>query len=82
MTGHHNSCPVETISGMSCSCKCHIVSHIGEDSRLQEAFEELERVDFSLDGKAYEILLSRQEASALRTALAPFTRVARHLASN
>ena len=64
MTGHHSSCPVETISGVGCDCTCHVA--VPEESDACAADDSnAEQLTFGADGVWYEIDLSTRQASRL-----------------
>ncbi|MFG2639280.1 histone-like nucleoid-structuring protein Lsr2 [Streptomyces sp. NPDC048362] len=79
MTGHHHSCPVETISGLGCDCQCHI-AHTPESAAravTRGDSDTLQVITFGLDGLSYEIDLSAGQVCELRAALHPFVSAAR-----
>ncbi|MFE9500839.1 histone-like nucleoid-structuring protein Lsr2 [Streptomyces collinus] len=80
LTGHHKSCPVETVSGLQCDCRCHIKLEALENAILHHQVDsEVETVNFAIDGSEYEVVITKIAASELRESLAPFMRVARQV---
>ncbi|MFF3313666.1 hypothetical protein [Streptomyces sp. NPDC002952] len=90
MTGHHSSCPRQTISGLACGCGCHRDGRIEKQERRSyffdtaeallssgEIHERRETVSLGLDGILYEVEMTQEHIAQLQASLAPFLEGAR-----